>query len=210
MGSLCDRWLIPAARGMWPNPLAHGVRGAYREWSPRAQCGTLRARRTTLPRTPRHGRHVSESSENSGAEAAGFTLIVVESRVEWRFSTAPDPSGLVLVSSAAYERARGLLWRVALVIHCHQRADRSFVFRRRQVPLCARCLGLLFGVTLVPLYCTDPRLSTALIVVMLLDGGTQALHLRESRNWLRFLTGIGFSLGCGGWLVKAFHYLWNT
>lgn len=137
-------------------------------------------------------------------------LIVVESRVEWGFSTAPGPSGLVLVSSAAYERARGLLWRVALVIHCHQRADRSFVFRRRQVPLCARCLGLLFGVTLVPLYCTDPRLATALIVVMLLDGCTQALHLRESRNWLRFLTGIGFSLGCGGWLVKACHYLWNT
>ena len=48
-----------------------------------------------------------------------------------------------------------------------------------------------------------------LIVVMVLDGCTQALHLRESRNWLRFLTGIGFSLGCGGLLVKGCHYLWN-
>jgi len=94
-------------------------------------------------------------------------------------------------------------------MQCHQRADRSFFLRGRQVPVCARCLGLLVGVTLVPLYCHDLRLAAALIFVMLLDGCTQAFHLRESRNWLRFLTGIGFSLGCGGWLVKACHYLWN-
>lgn len=125
------------------------------------------------------------------------------------FSRAFALSRLVLFSTVVYERARGILWRVARVIHCHQRPDRSYFFRGRQLPLCARCLGLLLGVTLVPLYCRDLRLAATLIIVMLLDGYTQALHLRESRNWLRFLTGIGFSLGCGGWLVKACHYLWN-
>ena len=140
---------------------------------------------------------------------SGSTPVVLKSGFEWRSSAALGPSRLVLVSSVVYERARGLLWRVARVIHCHQRADRSFFLRGRQVPVCARCLGLLLGVTLVPLYCPDLRLAAALIAVMLLDGSTQALHLRESRNWLRFLTGIGFSLGCGGWLVKTCQHLWN-
>jgi len=138
----------------------------------------------------------------------GATRDNVQYRMEV-LSGAPAPSRLALVSSVVYERARGILWRVALTINCHQRPDRSYFFRRRQVPLCARCLGLLLGVTLVPLYCHELRLASALIVVMVLDGCTQALHFRESRNWLRFLTGIGFSLGCGGWLVKACHYLWN-
>jgi uncharacterized membrane protein len=125
-------------------------------------------------------------------------------------STAPGPSRLVLVSSAVYERARNVLWRVALIIHCHQRPDRSFFLRRRQMPLCARCLGVVFGVALVPLYCNDLRLAVTLIAAMLLDGCSQALRLRESRNWLRFLTGVGFALGCGGCFVRACHYLWNT
>jgi uncharacterized membrane protein len=135
---------------------------------------------------------------------------VVNCGIAWRFSAEfLVPAACCSFSIVVYERARGILWRVARAIHCHQRPDRSFFFRRRQVPLCARCFGLLFGVLLVPLYRPDLRLAAALIFVMLLDGCTQALHLRESRNWLRFLTGIGFSLGCGGWLVKACHYLWN-
>ena len=69
---------------------------------------------------------------------------------------------------------------------------------------------MLFGVALVPLYCNDLRLATTLIAAMLLDGCTQLLRLRESHNWLRFLTGVGFALGCGGYFERACHYLWNT
>jgi uncharacterized membrane protein len=109
----------------------------------------------------------------------------------------------------SYERTQSLLWRVALVARCHQRPDRSYVFHGRQVPLCARCLGMLVGAVLVPLYCTNLRFAATLIAAMLLDGLTQAMHLRESRNWLRLLTGVGFALGCGGFLLRACHYLWN-
>ena len=117
-----------------------------------------------------------------------------------------------IVAEAAnnsYERTQSVLWRVALVAHCHQRPDRSYVFNGRQVPLCARCLGLLVGAMLIPLYCTNLRLATALIAAMLLDGFTQAMHLRESRNWLRLLTGVGFALGGGGFFLRACHYIWN-
>lgn len=56
---------------------------------------------------------------------------------------------------------------------CHQRPDRSFFFRGRQFPLCARCTGVLLGYFLaIPLYVLVPAdmdfcLKTA--AIMLID-----------------------------------------
>lgn len=94
-------------------------------------------------------------------------------------------------------------------MHCHQLPDRSFTYQNRQVPLCARCLGLLVGVILVPLYVRNLYIAPVLIAAMMLDGVTQALHLRLSNNWLRFLTGVGFAIGCGGFLERGLLCLWN-
>lgn len=110
----------------------------------------------------------------------------------------------------AYEWTQAGLWRLALVMQCHQRPERSFFFNGRQVPVCARCLGLLLGAAAVPLYCTDLRLASALMLAMMLDGLTQAMRLRESRNWIRLVSGIGFALGGGGLLSRACHHIWNT
>lgn len=118
-------------------------------------------------------------------------------------------SGRTIVEQA-HDWTQAGLWRLALVMHCHQRPERSFFYNGRQVPLCARCLGLLLGTALVPLYCTDLRLASALMLAMILDGLTQALALRESRNWLRLASGIGFALGGGGLLIRACHHIWNT
>lgn len=101
------------------------------------------------------------------------------------------------------------LWRLALMFHCHQRPDRSFSLRDRQVPLCARCLGILIGLILFPLYTHDLRIAGTLIAAMVIDGGTQALNFRTSNNWLRFATGLGFSLGCGGCFLRGVQWLWN-
>jgi uncharacterized membrane protein len=109
-----------------------------------------------------------------------------------------------------HEHFQRTLWRVGIVIHCHQRPERSFFLKRRQVPICARCLGVMIGATLIPLYSRDLHLAIALIATMLFDGGTQLLRLRESTNSLRFITGIGFALGCGGFIIRIGAILWNT
>lgn len=106
-------------------------------------------------------------------------------------------------------RVQNALWKLALVTHCHQLPERSFSLGNRQVPLCARCLGLLIGTLLFPCYIRDLRIAALLMIVMVLDGITQALNLRTSKNWLRLLTGIGFAIGCGGFLERGLRCLWN-
>jgi uncharacterized membrane protein len=108
-----------------------------------------------------------------------------------------------------HDRIQAALWRVALAMHCHQLQERSFSLKNRQVPLCARCLGLLVGVLLFPCYVRDLRIAFALITAMILDGVTQAMNLRLSNNWLRFFTGVGFAIGCGGFFERGLSCLWN-
>lgn len=121
----------------------------------------------------------------------------------------PVRGGSVLVSTI-HERVQQGLWRLGLVIHCHQRPDRSFFWRGRQIPICARCFGLTIGAVSVPLYLHNQYLALAMIIVMLLDGGSQALRLRESNNLLRVATGFGCAIGLGGLLTSALSKLWNT
>jgi uncharacterized membrane protein len=113
------------------------------------------------------------------------------------------------VFSECHELVQRFLWRFALIIRCHQLPERSFCFRNRQVPVCARCLGILLGVFAVPFYIHDLRIAVALILAMIIDAGTQGIGLRSSRNWLRFATGFGCSLGFGGLIERGIHHLWN-
>lgn len=86
---------------------------------------------------------------------------------------------------------------------CHQMPERSFFFRGKQFPICARCTGVYIGELLallsvkwlrpplwvVPLFCA----------VMLVDWGIQALGWQESTNIRRFITGLlcGYGLCYG-------------
>ena|ERR1035438_8581875 len=119
-------------------------------------------------------------------------------------------SGSSVLVSIVHEGVQQGLWRLGLVIHCHQRPERSFFLRGRQLPICARCFGLTLGAASVPLYSHSQYLALAMIAAMLVDGVTQALRLRESNNLLRFTTGFGFAIGLGGLLTVALHRLWNT
>lgn len=81
---------------------------------------------------------------------------------------------------------------------CHQLPERSFFYKGKQFPICARCTGVTAGQFLavisaiirirVPL-----NTSLLLLSIMGVDWGIQELNIKESTNSRRFITGI-----CGG------------
>lgn len=91
------------------------------------------------------------------------------------------------------------LFRFFGLLGCHQRPDRSFFVRGRQLPLCARCTGVfagyLLGGALFALGAVPPLwICAAALLFPLLDWGWQHRSGRESTNFRRFATGI-----IGGW-----------
>lgn len=81
---------------------------------------------------------------------------------------------------------------------CHQIPERSFFYNGRQFPVCARCTGVAIGQTtaitlaLFKRFLSFPK-ALFLLILMGIDWGIQAIHIKESTNLRRFVTGI-----CGG------------
>jgi uncharacterized membrane protein len=101
-------------------------------------------------------------------------------------------------------------------LFCHHDPARSFSYKGRQFPLCARCTGLypavlvgvLLGAMASSAWDLDYFKALGLVIVFcipaVLDGGTQYLGMRKSTNPLRFATGVlaGMGLGSGvGWII---------
>ena len=86
-----------------------------------------------------------------------------------------------------------------IVFGCHCRADRSFHYRGKQFPICARCTGELAGMVLSFAVCwfwrPDPWLAVVLLIPMVIDGFLQLKTRYSSTNPRRFLTGILFGYG---------------
>lgn len=86
------------------------------------------------------------------------------------------------------------------LVTCHKIPSRSFFFRGRQFPVCARCTGMYIGYLSYPFFMFD-IFNLNLIVTLLfivptfIDGLTQAYFNRESNNILRLLTGILSGIG---------------
>ena len=101
------------------------------------------------------------------------------------------------------------------VFHCHQLPDRSFHIKGIQLPLCARCTGILFGLVLVgPICCVflpiNMYVSLGLVLLMFIDGFTQFKGWRKSNNILRLITGIGFGYAMVSFIfhiIKMIMYL---
>lgn len=96
------------------------------------------------------------------------------------------------------------LWAAAMrcggLLGCHQRPDRSFFFKGRQFPVCARCTGVILGYALgAALFFASLRpplwLSLLLMTVMLADWLLQYWGIFESTNLRRLLTGLSGGLG---------------
>jgi uncharacterized membrane protein len=84
--------------------------------------------------------------------------------------------------------------------HCHQLPERSFFWKGKQLPLCARCLGIQIGFVSLPFFMFNKNLlplSISLILIMptIIDGLTQAYLNRTSNNYLRLVTGIAAGIG---------------
>lgn len=90
---------------------------------------------------------------------------------------------------------------------CHGRPDRSFFFRGKQFPICARCTGELIGIFAgIPIFillgCPKPLIVFLLMVPLIFDGFLQQLTSYESGNIRRLITGFLF----GTALVFCFIY----
>lgn len=94
---------------------------------------------------------------------------------------------------------------------CHARPDRSFYFRGRQFPICARCTGELVGMLMgIPIAicfgCPDFWVACVLTIPLVVDGFTQRLTAYESNNMRRLWTGILFGIA----LIFMFIYFHRT
>ncbi len=85
-------------------------------------------------------------------------------------------------------------------ILCHRKPERSFFYKGRQFPVCARCTGIHIGYMAYPfllfkiIWFSFP-MAVLLMLPTTIDGLTQAYLNRESNNWLRAIT--GFCAGVG-------------
>lgn len=87
-----------------------------------------------------------------------------------------------------------------IIFGCHQRPERSFLYKGERFPICARCTGELIGifigimgiywVQIVPLY-----MFFILLLPLVIDGTIQMVTSYTSNNSKRLLTGILFGYG---------------
>lgn len=83
---------------------------------------------------------------------------------------------------------------------CHRMPDRSFFWRGRQFPVCARCTGVCIGQSaaiLINLFTNISYLVSVLFLsIMGLDWAAQEYKLKASTNYRRLFTGLlgGFGL----------------
>jgi len=106
---------------------------------------------------------------------------------------------------------------------CHARPDRSFYFRGKQFPICARCtgelIGLIAGIPIAICFGYPQFWIVALMMVpLVVDGLVQRLTKYESNNRRRLITGILFGIAfifaliyfhrtcfyIAGWILKLF------
>ncbi|KUF34349.1 MULTISPECIES: DUF2085 domain-containing protein [Lysinibacillus] len=83
---------------------------------------------------------------------------------------------------------------------CHQRPDRSFHYKGRKLPLCARCTGMAVGyllsiILVILLGIFDLWIIALLILPMAIDGTGQLFGKWTSNNNRRFLTGLIGGIG---------------
>ncbi|WP_033562993.1 DUF2085 domain-containing protein [Sphingobacterium sp. SYP-B4668] len=83
---------------------------------------------------------------------------------------------------------------------CHRKPERSFFWKGKQFPVCARCTGIHLGYLSTFLFIFGILTMNWWIALLftlptIIDGLTQAYWNRESNNILRFITGIMAGIG---------------
>lgn len=95
-----------------------------------------------------------------------------------------------------------------ILFGCHCRSDRSFFWRGKQFPLCARCTGELCGILIAPVWFflrgIPPWQTMVLLMLpMLVDGFAQRLTRYESGNLRRLVTGLLFGFALMSLLARS-------
>ena len=89
---------------------------------------------------------------------------------------------------------------------CHQLPERSFFYKGKQFPICARCTGVVIGqmaaILTASFYPISLITSIILILIMGFDWFIQMIGLKKSTNPRRFVTGI-----CGGFGVFSVYII---
>lgn len=83
---------------------------------------------------------------------------------------------------------------------CHRKPERSFFWRGKQFPVCARCTGIHLGYLSFPFFLfgvvsLNFWMTILLIVPTYLDGFIQAYYNKESTNMRRLITGLMAGVG---------------
>lgn len=96
-------------------------------------------------------------------------------------------------------------------IGCHQKPERSFFIKGYQMPVCARCTGVLIGylialpiVILIPM---NPLIPLGGCLVMLIDWLLQFTKRLPSTNRRRLITGILGGAGLMYFYVQIFLFI---
>ncbi len=99
-------------------------------------------------------------------------------------------------------------------VSCHKKPERSFFWRGKQFPVCARCTGIYLGYLSFPVFNFEivtlgSLISLLMIIPTLADGLTQAYCNRESNNALRFVTGLAAGIGGMSLVVNCGTFIGN-
>ena len=97
---------------------------------------------------------------------------------------------------------------------CHQKPERSFFWKGKQFPVCARCTGIYLGYLSFPVFNFDFYYLSWTVALLLtlptvVDGLTQAFLRRESNNFLRVTTGILAGVGLMAMVVNTGTFFGN-
>ena len=101
-----------------------------------------------------------------------------------------------------------------IVFGCHQMERRSFHFKGKAFPICARCTGELAGIILaavtLPFFSIGAVWSVIFMIPLIADGFVQSLTKYESTNTRRFITGVLFGIGLTTLFVLSSAYAFET
>lgn len=90
--------------------------------------------------------------------------------------------------------------RKLYITFCHRKPERSFFWKGKQFPVCARCTGIHLGYFTFPLFLFNLFTlniwwTIALILPTYIDGCIQSFFNRESTNFYRVTTGLMAGIG---------------
>jgi uncharacterized membrane protein len=103
---------------------------------------------------------------------------------------------------------------LGMMFVCHRLPERSYFFRGRQFPMCARCTGIGVGYILaafIALFYGSLGLLTSILLIIptSVDGTVQLLLRRESTNNRRLITGIAAGVGVVFVLYHLLAWAWG-